>query len=192
MRKAAAVLSFLALASSSAWARDTSASGTAEHRGLAPSLSLYAPAGAPETSGFSLVRTAGSSFPLGAPSLDLPQDPGDLAIAEKPAGITASGLKGDAAAPRLSVSFFIGAKGGDIFASLHKVYAWKPMSRSLTVGLGLYREIPIFRGIGLLPYVGIIRASATLSLAGLHGNRETFGYELTAFCVGLPIVVRFN
>ena len=37
-----------------------------------------------------------------------------------------------------------------------------------------------------MPYVGVIRASATLSLAGLYGNRETLEYELTAFCVGLP------
>jgi hypothetical protein len=188
MRKAAAVLFILATISAlTAGALPDAAS---ERKGT--SSSLFAFAGSPEMPGFSLAGSAGPLFPIGAPSLDLPRDPGDLAIAEKRPEVPAPALKNDLAAPRLSVSFFIGAKGGDIFASLHRVYAWKPMSRSLTVGLGLYREIPIFKGIGLMPYVGIIRASATLSLAGLHGNRETFESELTAFCVGLPLVLRFN
>ncbi len=188
MRKAAAVL--FILASISALTAGVLPEAASAHK--SPSSSLFALAGSPGMPGFSLAGSSGPSSQIGAPSLDLPQDPGDLAIAEKRPEVPAPVLKNDLAAPRLSVSFFIGPKGGDIFASLHKVYAWRPMSRSLTVGLGLYREIPIFKGIGLMPYVGVIRASATLSLAGLHGNRETFEYELTAFCVGLPLVLRFN
>jgi hypothetical protein len=188
MRKAAAVL--FILTSISALTAGVPPDAASEHKGT--SSSLFALAGSPGMPGFSLAGSAGPSSQIGAPSLDLPQDPGDLAIAEKRPEVPAPVLKSDLEAPRLSVSFFIGPKGGDIFASLHKVYAWKPMSRSLTVGLGLYREIPIFKGIGLMPYVGVIRASATLSLAGLRGNRETYEYELTAFCVGLPLVLRFN
>jgi hypothetical protein len=188
MRKAAAVL--FILASISALTAGVLPDAASEHRG--PSSSPFALAGSPGLPGFSLAGSAGPSSQTGTPSLDLPQDPGDLAITEKRPEVSAPVLKNDPAASRLSVSFFIGPKGGDVFASLHKVYAWKPMSRSLTVGLGLYREIPLIKGIGLMPYVGIIRASATLSLAGLYGNRETFDCELTAFCVGLPLVVRFN
>ena len=188
MRKAAAVL--FILASISALTAGVLPDAASERRG--PSSSLFALAGTPGMPGFSLAGSVSPSSQIGAPSLDLPPDPGDLAIAEKPPEVPAPALKNDLAAPRLSVSFFIGPKGGDVFASLHKVYAWKPMSRSLTVGLGLYREIPLFKGIGLMPYVGVIRASATLSLAGARGNRETFECDLTAFCVGLPLVVRFN
>jgi hypothetical protein len=190
MRKAAAALMILlALASISAMAQVSPPEPSSEHTSLP--ASLFAQGGGPGAAGFSLAGSASPVSSIGLPSLDLQDRPEPL-IAEKPLEVPAPGLKSDPDAPRLTVSFFIGPKGGDVFSSLHKAYAWKPMSRSLTLGLGLYREIPIHRGIGLLPYVGIIRASATLSLAGHNGNRDSIEYRLTAFCIGLPLVVRFN
>jgi hypothetical protein len=140
MRKAAAVLPVLLLASISVSTQGAAAARAADNRSPARSLSLFTPA----------------------------------------------------ASPRLAVSIFLGRGGNDIFSTLHDQYTWKLLGRSMTVGVGLYREIPLSKGVGLLPYVGVIRASATLRPSALYGNRESFEYGLTAFCVGLPLVLRFN
>lgn len=190
MRKGAAiVLALSGLASLTAlWAGPVPV-GPSDRRGITPAL--FAQAGGPAATGFSLAEAPRGTPPPGPPSLDL-QAPADTIAAGTPPEPPAAGLKGGAGSAPLSVSFFLGPRGGDVFAALHRAYAWKPLSRSLTLGLGVYREIPISRGFGLLPYVGIIRASAILSLPGRDGNRESIEYRLTAFCVGLPLVIRFN
>jgi hypothetical protein len=191
MRKAAAALSLLLLASISASARGRGAAASADHRGQAPALALFVAAVSPETPGFSLAGSAGHPRAAGPPSLDL-QEPGPPAAAESLPEVPAPKVAREAAAPHLAVSVFLGRGGKDIFSMLHGQYTWRVLSRSMTVGVGLYREIPLAKGVGLLPYVGVIRASATLRPADLYGNRESYAYELTAFCVGLPLVIRFR
>jgi hypothetical protein len=189
MRKAAAVV--LVLASISAAAPGARAEGTAEPRVMPAPLSLFARAGSPDRPGFSLAESVPPSLLPEAPGLDL-QEPGEPAAIESAPKVPAPGLVGEAASPHLSVSVFLGRGESDVFASLHKRYTWKVLGPSMTVGVGLYREIPVCQGVGLLPYVGVIRASATLRPSDLYGNHESFQYELTAFCVGLPLVIRFN
>lgn len=191
MRKAAAVLPVLLLASISVSTRGATAARPAEMRSPAPSLSLFTPAGPPETAAFSLAGGAGHSPAVEPPSIHL-QEPGKPATPQGPPEVPAPKLAREAASPRLAVSIFMGRGGNDIFSTLHDQYTWKLLGRSLTVGVGLYREIPLSKGVGLLPYVGVIRASATLRPSDLYGNRRSFEYELTAFCVGLPLVIRFN
>ena len=99
--------------------------------------------------------------------------------------------KNDSPAP-ISLSFYIGRDNGDPFSSLHYQYAWRVKFRAMNLGAGIYKEIPITRTIRLLPYFGIIRSSATLQPSDLFGNRELYRYRLTVFCVGLPLVLRFN
>ncbi|HPW17794.1 MAG TPA: hypothetical protein PLP83_05380 [Candidatus Aminicenantes bacterium] len=140
---------------------------------------------------FSLAGSAVAPFPARPRVLALPCRPVPPVDA-RPLALPDPGLKSDPETPPVCVSFFIGPRSGDVFSALHKAYVWKPMSRSLTLGFGLYREIPVVHGVELLPYVGVIRASATLSLAGLNGNRRSLESDLTAFCVGLPLVIRFN
>lgn len=96
-------------------------------------------------------------------------------------------------APVVSVSVFLGHGDGDLFASLHKDYAWRMTFKSMTLGLGFFREIPLARGIGIQPYLGVIRSSATLRPSDLFGGRGGyFEYRLTVLSVGLPLVLRFN
>lgn len=95
-------------------------------------------------------------------------------------------------APVVSLSVFLGRGGGDIFATLHQDYAWRMTFKSMTLGLGIFREIPLARGIGIQPYLGVIRSSATLRPSDLYGGRGAFEYRLTVLSVGLPLVLRFN
>lgn len=96
-------------------------------------------------------------------------------------------------APVVSVSVFLGHGDGDLFASLHKDYAWRMTFKSMTLGLGVSREIPLAKGIGIRPYLGVIRSSATLRPSDLFGGRGgQFEYHLTVLSVGLPLVLRFN
>jgi hypothetical protein len=96
------------------------------------------------------------------------------------------------AAPVVSVSVFLGRGDGDLFASLHKDYAWRMTFKSMTLGLGIFREIPLAKGIGIQPYLGVIRSSATLRPSDRFGGRGAFEYRLTVLSVGLPLVLRFN
>ncbi|HDT12993.1 MAG TPA: hypothetical protein ENO03_01410 [Candidatus Aminicenantes bacterium] len=162
MRKVVAVLSVLALSSAAGWARGIPIGGRTPERVEAP---LAFSAAGPEERAL---------LALSAPEVPSPQ------------------LTRDPTSHALAVSLFMGQGGGDIFAALHGRYAWKVLAKSMTVGLGVYREIPVYGGIGLLPYVGVIRSSVTFRPSDLHGPRETFELGLTAFCVGLPLVIRFN
>jgi hypothetical protein len=96
-------------------------------------------------------------------------------------------------APIVSVSVFLGRVGDDLFASLHKDYAWRMTFKQLTLGLGISREILLARGIGIQPYLGVISSSAMLRPSDLYGGRgNSFEYHLTVLSVGLPLFLRFN
>ncbi len=95
-------------------------------------------------------------------------------------------------APVVSVSVFLGRAGDDLFASLHKDYAWRMTFKQMTLGLGISREILLARGLGIQPYLGVIRSSATLRPSDLYGGRGAFEYRLTVLSVGLPFFLRFN
>lgn len=126
------------------------------------------------------------------PSAPALWDPASLAAPEMGPELAIPPLELKTPAPVVSLSFFLGRGGDDIFAALHKDYAWRMTFKSMTLGLGIYREIPISRTIGLQPYLGFVRSSATLRPSDLYGARGSFEYRLTVLCVGLPLVLRFN
>ncbi len=89
------------------------------------------------------------------------------------------------------MSVFLGRANGDLFSTLHEQYAWRTKFKSLTLGAGIYRDIPIYKALRIQPYVGIVRTRALLRPSDLGGNSESYEYRLTAFCVGLPLVCGF-
>jgi hypothetical protein len=93
--------------------------------------------------------------------------------------------------PAVSWAFFRGKKNGDIFTSLHEEYAWRMKFKSMTLGLGFFRSIPLGKGFRIKPYIGVIRSSLSLRPAGLNAANELYEYQLTAFCFGLPFVFGF-
>jgi hypothetical protein len=161
--------------------------GTSEHRGQT-GLAL---AGSSETPGFSLAGSGDPFVSIGTVNLDR-QDLGELATAEIGPEVASPGFKRDPSAPLVSVSVFLGRGNGDIFSTLHEEYVWKMKFKSMTLGVGIYRDIRISKGIRLQPYMGVIRASATLRPSDFYGNHESFEYRLTVFCIGIPLVCGFN
>lgn len=153
---------------------------------------LAAPALPQESAAFTL---ASSRDPWTAPGLPAR---GGLVEAEVPATwelgpeLALPSLDVKPPAPVVSLSVFLGRGDGDLFASLHKEYAWRMTFKSMTLGLGVFREIPLARGIGIQPYLGVIRSSATLRPSDRFGGRGAFEYRLTVLSVGLPLVLRFN
>ena len=83
------------------------------------------------------------------------------------------------------------AQMGDLFSTLHEQYAWRTKFKSLTLGAGIYRDIPIYKALRIQPYVGVVRTRALLRPSDLGGNSVSYEYRLTAFCVGLPLVCGF-
>ncbi|HSA94552.1 MAG TPA: hypothetical protein VLJ16_00780 [Acidobacteriota bacterium] len=186
MRKAAAFC--VVLASVSALAAGILPGGSAaEHRGPSGFVLAAAPDGVP---GFTLATYGDLPAPAAAVSLDRlpPAEPAAPTIAP---AIPMPVLDKSGAAP-ISFSFFLGRANGDPFSSLHVQYAWRPNFRAMNLGAGIYKEIPISKTLRILPYFGVIRSSATLRPSDLTGNHALYEYRLTVFCVGLPLVVRFN
>jgi hypothetical protein len=100
-------------------------------------------------------------------------------------------IRGSQGEPAFSWAFFRGKKNGDIFTSLHEEYAWRMKFKSMTLGLGFFRSIPLGKGVRIKPYIGVIRSSLSLRPAGLNATNELYEYQLTAFCFGLPLVFGF-
>jgi len=187
MRKAAVACAVLASVSALAAAGVLPGGSASEHRG--PSAFILA--SLPDTlPGFTLASTG--DLPAQAPtaSLDLlpPAAPAAPKIAPE---VPAPGLDKNGAPP-VSLSFFLGRANGDPFSSLHVQYAWRVKFRALNLGAGVYKEIAISKTVRVLPYFGIIRSSAILRPSDVFGNHELYEYRLTVFCVGLPLVLRFN
>lgn len=159
--------------------------GAVGHRGH----NGFALAERPETAGFSLRGNAEAILPIISATFDR-QTIGDAATAGIVPEIEASVMKKDASAP-VSLSVFLGRGNGDLFSSLHEQYAWRTKFKSLTLGAGIYRDIPIYKALRIQPYVGIVRTRALLRPSDLGGNSESYEYRLTAFCVGLPLVCGF-
>jgi len=207
MRKAAAVLFVLILGLSGSASSAFPEEGSASHTGHNGSFAL---SDAQETAGFSLAAHGGKgTAPSGAidaiPSraadraadrLVLGNSPrdgsiyGGTLIAATAPDIFSPIAKKDAPAA-VSLSFFMGHANGDIFSSLHEQYAWRVQFKSMTLGAGVYRDIPITKAIRIQPYVGIVRSQARLRTAGLSGINESFEYRLTTLCLGLPFVCGF-
>lgn len=99
--------------------------------------------------------------------------------------------RGAAGPPALALSVFMGRKNGDVFSSLHEEYAWRMKFKSMTLGLGFYREIAVGEKARILPYVGVIRSSLSLRPAGLASEQLLHEYQLTVLCFGLPLVIGF-
>ena len=100
-------------------------------------------------------------------------------------------IKKDGPAP-ISLSVFMGRANGDPFSSLHVQYAWRTKFKTMNLGAGLYKDIPLSRTVRLQPYMGVIRSTASLRPADLGGTSQAYEYRLTVFCVGLPLVFGFN
>ncbi|MCU0244902.1 MAG: hypothetical protein MUE80_09385 [Acidobacteria bacterium] len=93
--------------------------------------------------------------------------------------------------PAVALSVFMGRKNGDVFSSLHEEYAWRMKFKSMTLGLGFYREIIVGERARILPYVGVIRSSLSLRPAGLASEQLLHEYQLTVLCFGLPLIIGF-
>lgn len=186
MRKAVAVCLVLLCWGGSLSASQEGTGGTAEgnRRGFA-----LADADGQETPGFSLTGRTERIVPVIVAALD-PHSIGGTMTAGLAPEIEARVTKDDSPAP-LSVSVFLGRANGDLFSTLHEQYAWRTKFKSLTLGAGIYRDIPIFKALRIQPYVGIVRTRALLRPSDLGGNYESYEYRLTAFCVGLPLVCGF-
>ena len=98
---------------------------------------------------------------------------------------------GPSGPPAVALSVFMGRKTGDVFSSLHEEYAWRMKFKSMTLGLGFYREIAVGERARILPYVGVIRSSLSLRPAGLASEQFLHEYQLTVLCFGLPLVIGF-
>ena len=82
-------------------------------------------------------------------------------------------IRGPSGEPAVSWAFFRGKKNGDIFTSLHEEYAWRMKFKSMTLGLGFFRSIPLGKSVRIKPYVGVIRSSLSLRPAGLNGRTSS-------------------
>jgi len=185
MRKAVAVcLVLFCWGSLSASPVETGGTGASARRGFA-----LADADTQESPGFSLTGRTERIFPIVPAALD-PHSIGGTITAGVLPEILASVRENDAPAP-LSLSVFLGRANGDLFSTLHEQYAWRTKFKSLTLGAGIYRDIPIYKALRIQPYVGIVRTRALLRPSDLGGNSESYEYRLTAFCVGLPLVCGF-
>jgi hypothetical protein len=142
-----------------------------------------------ESPGFSLTGRTERSIPIIIAALDPHSIGGTITTGVVP-GLDSYVKKDDSPAP-LSVSVFLGRANGDLFSTLHEQYAWRAKFKSLTLGAGIYRDIPIYKALRIQPYVGIVRTRALLRPSDLGGNGESYEYRLTAFCVGLPLVCGF-
>ncbi len=208
MRKAAAVLCVLILGLTGSAMSALPEDGPAAHAGRIGSFAL---ADAQEPAGFSLVAHAGTGGTAlsGAfdalldraaeraidwPALGNPMRDGSICggafIAATAPDFASPIVRKDAPAP-VSLSFFMGHANGDIFSSLHELYAWRVQFKSLTLGAGVYRDIPIAKAIRIQPYVGVICSQARLRTAGLSGDDRLFEYRSTILCLGLPLVCGF-
>lgn len=98
---------------------------------------------------------------------------------------------GPSGPPAVALSVFMGRKNGDVFSSLHEEYAWRMKFKSMTLGLGFYREIAVGERARILPYVGVIRSSLSLRPSGLESEQFLHEYQMTVFCFGLPLVIGF-
>ena len=185
MRKAVAVcLVLLCWGSLSASPEGTGGSVAGARRGFA-----LADADGQESVGFSLTGRTERILPIVVAALD-PHSIGRTITPGVIPEIEASIKKNDSPAP-LSVSVFLGRGNGDLFSTLHEQYAWRTKFKTLTLGAGIYRDIPIYKAIRIQPYMGVVRTRALLRPSDLNGNCESFEYRLTAFCVGLPLVYGF-
>lgn len=185
MRKAVAVcLVLLCWGSLSASPEGTGGTAAGNRLGFA-----LADAGPQEPPGFSLTGRTERVHPVAITAPDPYSIGGTIAAGVIPE-IEASIKKNDSSAP-LSVSVFLGRGNGDLFSTLHEQYAWRTKFKTLTLGAGIYRDIPIYKAIRIQPYMGVVRTRALLRPSDLNGNCESFEYRLTAFCVGLPLVCGF-
>lgn len=98
---------------------------------------------------------------------------------------------GPSGPPAVALSVFMGRKTGDVFSSLHEEYAWRMKFKTMTLGLGFYREIAVGERARILPYIGVIRSSLSLRPAGLASEQFLHEYQLTVLCFGLPLVIGF-
>ncbi len=143
-----------------------------------------------ESLNFSLAGKSAPIPPVIVAAIDHHHSLGGAAQANKVPEIADFIIEKGTSAP-VSLSVFLGRANGDLFSTLHEQYAWRTKFKSLTLGAGLYRDIPIFKALRIQPYVGIVRTRALLRPSDLGGNSESYEYRLTAFCVGLPLVCGF-
>jgi len=208
MRKAAALFFALILGLSASAASAFPEFGSAAHMGYGSSFTL---SDAQETADFTLAAHGGKVTALSEAINAIPERAKDRASDRPELGIgihdgsinrfafaapTASDIvvpvvRKDAPAAAVSLSLFMGQANGDIFSSLHEQYAWRARFKSMTLGAGLYRDIPITKAIRIQPYVGFIRSQARLRTAGRSGIDGSFEYRLTMLCLGLPLVCGF-
>ncbi|MCK7476741.1 MAG: hypothetical protein M0C28_03675 [Candidatus Moduliflexus flocculans] len=185
MRKAVAVcLALFCWGNLSASPEGAGGTAAGNRRGFA-----LAEADGQNSSGFSLMGRNERIIPVTVAALD----PHSIGVTITPGlvpEIEARITTNDSPAP-LSVSVFLGRANGDLFSTLHEQYAWRTKFKSLTLGAGIYRDIPIYKALRIQPYVGIVRTRALLRPSDLGGNSESYEYRLTAFCVGLPLVCGF-
>jgi hypothetical protein len=130
----------------------------------------------------------GPAYPAPEPNL--------IAHAGPAVSLIASGLAGPAgkreSPPRLSLAIFLGRGNGDPFSSLHETYAWRAAFKTMNLGAGLYRDIPITKVLRIRPYLGIIRSHAIVRPSSPYAAESaSFESRLTAVCIGLPLVCGF-
>lgn len=195
--------------------------GLSGRSGIVVASANFANSKSPETTGFTLAEPAApggntiraglaasvsnaataagtqSSLPqipvLGPAAFGSSSDPEFWASAPaRPPELPSPGVvRGSPREPAVSWAVFQGKKNGDVFTSLHEEYAWRMKFKSMTLGLGFYRSVPLGKGVTIKPYVGVIRSSLSLRPAGLNVANELYEYQLTAFCIGLPLVFGF-
>jgi hypothetical protein len=183
MRKAVAVC--LALL---CWGTLPASPGATERTGAHHGFAL-ADADTQESLGFTLTGKRAPILPIVIAAMDHHplNGPAPASVVPEIADIV---ITKDNPAP-VSVSVFLGRGNGDLFSSLHEQYAWRTKFKSLTLGAGIYRDIPIYKALRIQPYVGVVRTRALLRPSDLYGNSESFEYRLTAFCIGVPLVCGF-
>jgi hypothetical protein len=120
-----------------------------------------------------------------------PMTSGAPAVSLIAAGLAGPGGKRDSPS-RLALAIFMGRGNGDPFSSLHETYAWRAAFKTMNLGAGLYRDIPITRILRIKPYLGIIRSYAIVRPSSPYAAESaSFESRLTAVCIGLPLVCGF-
>ena len=186
MREAVAVcLVLLCCGSLSASLEGTGSASAGTRRGFA-----LADTDTQQSLSFTLADKSAPVLPVIVAAVDHIHSRDSAAQASKLPEIADFIIERDAAVP-ISLSVFLGRANGDLFSTLHEQYAWRTKFKSLTLGAGIYRDIPINKALRIQPYVGIVRTRALLRPSDLGGNNESYEYRLTAFCVGLPLVCGF-
>lgn len=120
-----------------------------------------------------------------------PLTPGAPAVSRIAAGLAGPAGKKDSPS-HLALAIFIGRGNGDPFSSLHATYAWRAAFKTVNLGAGLYRDIPITKVLRIKPYLGIIRSHAIVRPSSPYAAESaSFESRLTAVCIGLPLFCGF-